>query len=103
MDKRKRSRLEAKGWEVGDAADFLGLTKEEEEYIEMKLLLSESLRKRREQKKITQEELARLMHSSQSRVAKMEAGDSSVSIDLLIKGLVALGVTRSGIAKRIAR
>ena len=103
MDKKKRARLEAKGWKVGSVSDFLGLSKQEEEHIEMKLLLSESLKKRRVRKKLTQEELARLMHSSQSRVAKMEAGDPSVSIDLLMKGLMALGVTRGGIARELER
>ena len=103
MDKKKRERLEAKGWKVGTVSEFLGLSKEEEEYIEMKLLLSKSLKKRRVRKKLTQEELARLMHSSQSRVAKMEAGDPTVSIDLLMRGLMALGVTRGGIARELER
>ena len=103
MDKKKKEKLSKKGWKVGSAADFLGLSQEEQEYIEMKLRLSQGLKKWRQKKNITQEDLARLINSSQSRVAKMEAGDSTVSIDLLIKGLVALGLTRGRIAEELAR
>ena len=34
MDKTKQKRLEAAGWRVGDAADFLGLTSEEAAFVE---------------------------------------------------------------------
>jgi predicted XRE-type DNA-binding protein len=99
MDSKKRKRLEAKGWKVGTVSDFLGLSKEEEELIELKLQLAETVKKHRKRKKLTQEELAQLMHSSQSRVAKMEAGDPSVSFDLLLRTLIVMGVKRSGIAR----
>ncbi len=69
----------------------------------MKLLLSESLKKRRVRKKLTQEGLARLIHTCQSRIAKMEAGDPTVSIDLRMKGLMAMGVTPGGIARELER
>ena len=36
MKQVKKKRLEAKGWKVGSAADFLELTLEEETFIEMK-------------------------------------------------------------------
>ena len=70
MDKAKRKRLEAKGWKVGTAGEFLGLSPEETRYIELKLALSEHLRRRRVRRKLTQEQLAKLLSSSQSRVAK---------------------------------
>jgi hypothetical protein len=72
MKKAKKAKLEAAGWRVGDAADFLGLTKEEAALIEMKLGLAESLRRRRVARKLTQMQLAKQLGSSQSRVAKME-------------------------------
>ena len=102
MDKAKQKKLEAKGWKVGTATDFLGLSAEEVRYIEMKLALSEHLKRRRMRKKLTQEQLAKLMSSSQSRVAKMEAGDPSVSLDLLIRSLLTLGASEKDLAKVIA-
>ncbi len=101
MDKAKRKRLESKGWRIGDVSTFLGLTEEEREYIEMKLHLCHALRARRKASALTQIELARRLGSSQSRVAKMEAGDPSVSIDLLTRSLIALGASRKDIAGMI--
>ena len=98
MKPAKRQRLERKGWKVGDARDLLQLTDDEVTYIELKLALGDQLKTMREKKAITQVELAKLLSSSQSRVAKMESGDPSVSIDLLVKGLLALGATRKQIA-----
>ena len=98
----KRQKLEQNGWRVGTASDFLGLSEEESAYIEMKLALSATLREEREKKKLSQAQLARLIASSQSRVAKMEAADSSVSMDLLVKSLLALGVARKKVARALA-
>lgn len=103
MDNRKRERLEEAGWIVGSAQDFLGLSDEEAAFVEVKTALSESLRERRTEQKITQTELARRIGSSQSRVAKMEASDPSVSLDLLVRGLLATGATPRDIATAIAR
>ena len=79
MDKRKKKILELKGYKVGTVEQFLDLTTEESEYIELKLALSEALAKRRKSSKLTQVQLAKILKSSQSRVAKMEKGDPSVS------------------------
>lgn len=103
MTKEKRKRLEAKGWKVGSVAEFLGLSPEESAFIEVKLALSESLRRRRQDKQLTQLAVARLVHSSQSRVAKMESGDPSVSLDLLVRSLLALGASKEDLAKTIGR
>jgi predicted XRE-type DNA-binding protein len=103
MNSTERKRLEAKGWHFGSAKEFLGLSEQENAYIELKLTLGENLKKRRQQKKLTQVELAKLLRSNQSRVAKMESGDPSVSIDLLVKSLLALGTTRQDIAGIISR
>ena len=102
MDKRKKERLAKKGWKTGSVAEFLELSAEESAYIEMKLALSEKLRERRRRKKLTQAELAKAIESSQSRVAKMEAGDPTVSIDLLVKSLLALGVSKKELGRTIS-
>jgi DNA-binding XRE family transcriptional regulator len=99
MDVAKRKRLEAAGWSVGSATDFLELSPEEAAFVELKLRLSENLRRRRQSKKLSQAELAKKIKSSQSRVAKMEAGDPGVSLDLLIRALLAIGATRNDLAK----
>ncbi len=101
MDKNKKRRLEAKGYRVGDVQDFLGLSAEESAYIDLKMALSQALAQRRKRSRLTQVELARKLNSSQSRVAKMEKGDPSVSVDLLVKALLAMGATRQSIAKAI--
>jgi len=103
VTKAKRKKLEAKGWKLGDAQDFLELSDEEIALIEMKLSLSRSLKELRQQKRISQTELARRIDSSQSRVAKMEAGDASVSMELLVKALLALGASRKELAKSIGQ
>ena len=101
MKPAKRRRLEAAGWKVGSARDFLGLTDEDVEYIELHLSLAELLTKRRNSLGYTQTQLADLIGSSQSRVAKMEASDPSVSVDLLIRTLLALGVNRKQVGRAI--
>jgi DNA-binding XRE family transcriptional regulator len=102
MNRTKKARLEKAGWKSGTAAQFLHLTPQEELYIELKASLCQQLKRQRQKSRMTQEELARRVKSSQSRVAKMERCDPSVSIDLLIKALLALGTTRRQIARAIA-
>ena len=102
MDKGKKAKLAKKGWKVGTVAEFLDLSTEESSYIEMKLALSEKLKERRRRKKLTQAQLAKVIESSQSRVAKMEAGDPTVSIDLLVKSLLALGVSKKELGRTIS-
>ena len=102
MKKGKRDRLEAAGWKVGSTADFLRLSPDEVAFIEMKLALAKSIRTRRLRQELTQSQLAKLINSSQSRVAKMEAADASVSLDLLIRALLVLGASRREVAHIIA-
>lgn len=102
MKKAKREQLERKGWKIGSAEDFLGLSAEETAYIGLKLALGQRLKAAREKKGVTQTDLARLAKLSQSRVAKMEAGDPSVSMDLIVKTLLAMGVSTKQIASTIA-
>jgi len=102
MEKTKKNRLEGRGWRTGSAAGFLDLTPEENRYIELKLALGEHLKKRRRSRRLSQETLAKLLSSSQSRVAKMESADPSVSLDLLVRSLLALGSSEKDLAKVIA-
>ena len=93
MKANKKNNLKpTAGWRVGSVEEFLGLSEQEAAYIELNLILSEGLKKRRKQKNLTQVELAKMLRSSQSRITKMEAGDPSVSLDLLIRSLFALGI-----------
>jgi DNA-binding XRE family transcriptional regulator len=101
MDAQKLKRLEKSGWAVGTAEDFLKLSPEEVEIIELKLLLGKQVKQTRENAKLSQGELAKKMRSSQSRVAKIEAGDPSVSLDLIYRALFSSGATRSEISKQI--
>jgi predicted XRE-type DNA-binding protein len=102
MRRDKRRKLEAKGWRVGTVQEFLGLTDQEAAYVEVRLRLADSLRRRRQRRKLSQSDVAKLLHSSQSRVAKMECGDPSVSIDLLIRSLFALGASNRDLARAIS-
>ena len=102
MKAAKRIKLEANGWKVGSAADLLEMSDEEAAYIELKLKLASQLKAARTRRRLTQKEFARRIDSSQSRVAKMETGDHSVSLDLLVKSLLVLGVTSEAIGKAIA-
>ena len=102
MKAAKQRKLEAAGWRVGDARDFLELTPGEAEFVEIKLSLARRLRELREEHNWTQAELAKRVGSSQSRVAKMEAGDPTVSVDLLVKCLLAAGADRHDLGRTVA-
>jgi hypothetical protein len=101
MREEKRRRLEANGWKVGSAKEFLRLSDQEAAYIELKLRLAESLRQRRRRRRLTQVGLAKVLRSSQSRVARMEAGDPSVSLDLIIRSLLALATSPRDLSRII--
>ena len=101
MKKRKLKKLEKAGWKVGSTEEFLGLTEEEVRYIELKIALSDALQQQRAASGLTQEELARRLGSSQSRVSKIEKADPTVSVDLLIRSMLAIGATRQDIAAAI--
>lgn len=103
MDKKKAQRLSAGGWKIGGTAEFLDLSPEEMEFVELKLALSSELRERRSGQGLSQGALAEKLGSSQSRVAKMEASDPTVSVDLLIRGLLATGASKKDIATAIVR
>lgn len=101
MREPKRRRLEAAGWRVGSTREFVKLSPAEAAYIELRLRLASSLRERRQRRNLTQLDLAKHLDSSQSRVAKMEAGDPSVSLDLLVRSLLALGTSSRELSRII--
>jgi ribosome-binding protein aMBF1 (putative translation factor) len=101
MRKQKKKRLESKGWKIGAVKEFLGLSNEESAYIELKIKLAAGLKQRRREKGLSQLDLAAKLQSSQSRVAKMEAGDPSVSLDLLIRSLISLGASERELSRII--
>lgn len=101
MTTRKLKRLKAAGWKVGSTRAFLELTDEEAALVEVKIALIDALRKSRQKRGLSQTELAQRMGSSQSRIAKLEAGDSSVPLDLIVRALIAVGTTRQEIQKLI--
>ncbi len=102
MREQKRRRLEARGWKIETTQAFLRLSNGEAAYIDLKVRLATDLRERRRRRSLTQADLATRLHSSQSRIAKMEAGDPSVSLDLLIRSLLILGVSRGDLSRIIS-
>jgi DNA-binding XRE family transcriptional regulator len=99
MKAEKRRRLEAAGWKEITVKEFLNLSEADVRYIEMKIALSRQLRVVRERRRLTQTKAAALLKTSQSRLARMEAGDPSVSLDLLVRGLFALGASPRDLLK----
>jgi DNA-binding XRE family transcriptional regulator len=98
MNTAKKRKLEAMGWKETSVKEFLNLSDADAQYIETKLALSRRFRELRQKRHLTQEKAATLLKTSQSRLARMEAGDSSVSLDLLVRGLFALGASREDLA-----
>lgn len=99
MKSEKRRKLESAGWRVGDAREFLDLTSDESAFVEIKLALARRVRELREEHNWTQAEFAKRVGSSQSRVAKMEAADPTVSVDLLVRSLLAAGADRHDLGR----
>ena len=102
MKEAKTGKLEKAGWTLGTPKEFLGLTDEEAALIEIKLALAKGVKERRLSLRLTQEDLAKQLRSSQSRIAKMEASDATVSMDFLIRSLLVLGATTQEVGRVIA-
>lgn len=103
MKNEKKKRLERAGFKTGTVAEFLGLSREEPALVEIRLAMSEAIRKWRTARNLTQAALATRVGSSQSRIAKIEAADTSVSLDLMIRTLVQMGATPKDVSRAIAR
>jgi predicted XRE-type DNA-binding protein len=102
MDEATKARLEAAGWRVGTAAEFLEMSPDEEALMEMRFALRKLLKVCREENHLSQKDLAERLGSKQPRVSKIEAADPTVSTDLLLRALVAAGATPGRIAQAIA-
>lgn len=102
MKAAKRKRLEQAGWRFGSAEEFLELNKEEQTLVDIRLALVDAVKTHREKHRLSQSTLATRMKSSQSRVAKIEAGDPSVSLDLLVRAVLAAGATKKELLKALA-
>jgi DNA-binding transcriptional regulator YiaG len=101
-DKRATPTKAKDKWVEGTVQEFLALSDADMEFIETRLAASRLLKAIRQRKKLTQAAVAAALHTSQSRLAKMEAGDPSVSLDLLFKSLFALGITRKRLAESLS-
>ena len=102
MNKSKKARLEKAGWRIGSSQDFLKLSEAESVLVDIRLALARALRRARVERQVSQAALAKQLRSSQSRVAKMEAGDASVSVDLLVRSLIVAGSTSDEIGRAIS-
>lgn len=103
MKRTKREKLEQAGFAVSDTQEFLELSDAEMAMVDARVALAQALRRRRSRElKISQTAFAAKVGSSQSRVAKMEAGDPSVSLDLLIRSLVKSGASLEEVARVLA-
>jgi ribosome-binding protein aMBF1 (putative translation factor) len=91
MDAAKRKKLEAAGWKVGDAADFLGMSDEERQLLEARIYLARAIRSQRERAGLSQKQLAARIHTTQPRVAKIERAARDVSLDQLVRAFAAAG------------
>jgi len=103
MNKAKIAELKKHGWSVGSVTDFLELSPAEEAFIELKVSLAKDIQKQRQEIDMTQLQLAQCINSSQSRVAKIEKNDPSVSLDLMVKALLALRTSSAEILTTIKR
>lgn len=102
MSTNRMKRLHAAGWKAGTVKDFLQLSDEEAALVELRLALTTAVRQARRKRGLSQAELAQRMRSSQSRIAKIEAGDPSVSLDLIVRAFIATGATRRELQRALA-
>jgi len=102
MKLEKQTKLAKAGWKVSSADEFLGLTHEETSLVNIRLALAHTLKGRRLKLGLSQVDLARKLGSSQSRVAKMESAESSVSLDLLVRAMLATGAKPRDVGQALA-
>ena len=91
MDAAKRKVIEAAGWKVGDAADFLEMSDQERQLLDTRVKLALAIRQQREALHLSQKQLGALLKTSQPRVAKIERAASDVSMDQLIRAFTMAG------------
>ncbi|MDR2554870.1 MAG: hypothetical protein LBC64_05515 [Fibromonadaceae bacterium] len=103
MSNDKRKRIEAAGWKVGSVDEFLGLTPEESAIVDMRFNLAKALLEKRRRLRISQGTLAKRVKTTQPRIALVEKGSASVSLDFMVRSLLAAGASKKEIAVAIAR
>ena len=91
MDAAKRKALEAAGWKVGDAADFLEMSDEERQWLDARVELALAVRRQRAALGLSQKQLGLRLKTSQPRIAKIERAAADVSMDQLVRALLAAG------------
>ncbi len=102
MKATKKTKLEKAGWHIGSTQELLGLSDSEMAMIRIKQSLAKSLREMRAEQAVSQAEVAKRVGSSQARVARMEAADASVSVDLLLNACLIMGANEKAIGRAIA-
>jgi hypothetical protein len=95
MKQSKRKALEAAGWKIGDAADFLEMSPEERQLLDARVALALAVRRQRIASNLSQAELGRKLKTSQPRVVKIEHAAPDVSLDQLVRAFAAAGGTFS--------
>lgn len=91
MDTAKRKTVEAAGWKIGDAADFLGMSDEERQLLNTRVELALAIRRQREIFHLSQKQLGTRLKTSQPRVAKIERAAPDVSLDQIVRAFTAAG------------
>ena len=91
MNLAKRKALQAAGWKVGDAADFLGMNDEERQLLDARVELALAVRRQRKARHMSQKEFGVKLRTSQPRVAKIERAATDVSLDQLVRAFTAAG------------
>ncbi len=91
MDTAKQRALQAAGWKIGDATDFLGMSNEERQLLNVRVELALAVRQQREIQRISQKELGAKLKTSQPRIAKIERAATDVSLDQLVRAFAAAG------------
>jgi hypothetical protein len=103
MNEEKKKRLEAAGWKVGSVEEFLELTPEETAIVDMKFNLAKALYEKRQKLRISQGAFARRIKTTQPRIALAEKGADSVSLDFMVRSLLAVGASKKEIAVAMVR
>lgn len=103
MKASQKAKFERLGYRVTSTKEFLELSEAEARLVDLKVSLIEKIRDIRRASRLTQKDLAKLIRSSQSRVAMMEAGSGDVSLDLICRALFALGEPPARVAEQISR
>ena len=83
--------LQAAGWDIGDAADFLEMSNEERQLLDARVELALAIRQQRIAVNLSQKELGAKLKTSQPRVAKIERAATDVSLDQLVRAFAAAG------------